>query len=234
MPFPLALIPLAMSGISSISKYITGGKQKKSGEAKLNSVARPDYKIPDGVTENQKTAKAKVYGKSGIEKLLQADAREASNKYATDVSSRATSGAQGLAMMGEAAAQERKGVREAAMVGYEDQLARDEELRNQNVAVSDQEEKAFEYNQREPYLNAQTQGNQEIAAGIQNKASAFSEFTQAAGTGLTNLIMDGTIGGGRKKGTDISTGGVDGSGAKTGKISKKAKTKRTGGGRKNK
>ena len=185
LPLILAGIAAGTSLISSGAQFFSGLSQKRRGRRMIDQAEKMDttYKTPDEIGELSDDAETQLQGKSAVQKILSGDARRATSRYLKRIKNYATSGAQGLAMAGEATSMEQDSMADAVLAGEADRNIKQTRFDKAQIVEAGYKDKEFEYNKYLPYLQKMTMGQQLAGAGMKNQQGGLGNIGKSVTAG---------------------------------------------------
>jgi hypothetical protein len=187
MPLPLA--PILISAIPSLVQAGVGLSQQRQSKKILDNLVRPTYNIPTAATEALGTARTLA---SSNQLPNQVQAEQAINQGTANalynINQNATSGTEALAALTGVTANEM-----GAMNNLSGQAANFANSQNANLIAAlgnyaQFQDRAFEYNQNQPFLFKANQAAALGGAGMQNM---FNGFNNLAGVGANAMMLGG-------------------------------------------
>lgn len=190
--------------IGQIFSYFAGKKvikdqqkladeQRRMGEqaiSKAESIWK-DYDTPAGIDQNVWDAQSALNARSNLYALMQEQIGGQQANQLQNVRNAASSGAEALAASSAVGINAQKQMREAAIAAEEERLRRQQMLYGARTAQAEYQDKEWETNINQRYLQKLQEGQDLIGAGIQNKFDAKSNLAklyQGVGEGIDSFI----------------------------------------------
>jgi len=221
---PMSIVGSGIGIANSVVNAIKGIKQKKDGkniQEKLDVQGRPILETPDAFNEIEGLVRSnyldpRLTGETRIKDSIKA--REA-NKIQT-IQDTASSGADALFAYGLANANTDNSLFNVDMKAYEQQQNDYNKLLSTLGQKANYEEKQFDFNVVQPFMQSAEQAKALIAAGEQNRNYAFENMAGYATSAFSGMA-GGSIGQQFKDLLSILTKGLDSRGGnkfKTGQV----------------
>lgn len=204
---PGAIVGTGIGIANSLVNAIKGIKQAKEGrklQEKLDAQGRPIVETPEAFNEIEGLVRSnyldpRLAGETRIKDSIKA--REA-NQIQT-IQDTAGSGADALFAYGLANANTDNSLFNVDMKAYEQQQNDYNKLLNTLGQKANYEEKQFDFNVVQPFMESAEQAKALIAAGEQNRNNAFSDMAGYASNGFSSL--NGILGNKGDKGGDSNS-----------------------------
>lgn len=188
---PMSIVGGGIGIANSLVNAIKGIKQKKDGkniQEKLDVQGRPILETPDAFNEIEGLVRSnyldpRLTGETRIKDSIKA--REA-NKIQT-IQDTASSGADALFAYGLANANTDNSLFNVDMKAYEQQQNDYNKLLSTLGQKANYEEKQFDFNVVQPFMQSAEQAKALIAAGEQNRNNAFENMAGYATSGFSSL-----------------------------------------------
>lgn len=170
---------LAIGGIGSAIKGITGAAQFIKGRNILKNAERPVYEIPEEIAKNMSIADRMAM--QGLPDEQKRQFVENLNRQTGSVLSGFTSRKAGLTGLTDLAQSQNDAFKNLAVEDAAAKQANQLAAMQQRNIMASYRDKAFEYNKAQPYADTVAEGQALTGAGMQN---AFAGIDEAAGTAL--------------------------------------------------
>lgn len=205
---PMSIVGGGIGIVNSVVNAIKGIKQVKDGkniQEKLDAQGHPILETPDAFNEIEGLVRSnyldpRLTGETRIKDSIKA--REA-NKIQT-IQDTASSGADALFAYGLANANTDNSLFNVDMKAYEQQQNDYNKLLSTLGQKANYEEKQFDFNVVQPFIQSAEQAKALIAAGEQNRNNAFENMA-----GYATSAFSGMAGGSKGGGNKFKTGQVN-------------------------